>query len=143
MSTETLGRYRVFTPDEIRGFPDKQHRAHSSDWGLSKEALIRAGQPEETTMLKTQAIANLSVSLAGVTTTDRARMAIQRALAITGLTRARSLQDRDVQRLLTALAEEGGAIESVARKLAIQGLADSAASETMTRMSDPTDRTAA
>ena len=96
-------------------------------------------------MLKNQAIDAISMMLSGVTTTDRARMAIQRALAITGLTRARSLNDDDMQRMLTALGEEGGAIESIARQLAIQGLEGTTGTGIGNSMhiSDPTDRTAA
>jgi hypothetical protein len=94
-------------------------------------------------MQKNRAITDLAMMLSGVTTADRARMAIQRALAITGLARAQTLNDGDIQRVLSALVEEGGAIESVARQLATQGLDETSGTGISMRMSDPTDRTAA
>lgn len=94
-------------------------------------------------MLKTQAIADLSTMLSGVTGTDRARMAIQRGLAATGLGQAQTLDQADIQRLLTAIAAEGGAIEEMARQIAVEGLGDGAGLRLVSLMDDPTDRSAA
>jgi hypothetical protein len=94
-------------------------------------------------MLKTQAIADLAMMLSGVTSTDRARMAIQRALNSTGLMQAHTLDQLDLQRLLMAIAAEGGAIEEIARQIAVQGLDDNAGLGIVTRVDDPTDRSAA
>ncbi len=94
-------------------------------------------------MLKTQAIADLAIMLSGVTSTDRARMTIQRALASTGLMQAQTLDQGDLRRLLMAIAAEGGAMEEVARQIAVQGLHDSTGLGIMTGLDDPTDRNAA
>ena len=94
-------------------------------------------------MLKTQAIADLAIMLSGVTSTDRARMTIQRALHSTGLTQAQTLDQLDLQRLLMAIATEGGAIEEIARQIAVQGLDDNAGLGIVTGIDDPTDRSAA
>ena len=94
-------------------------------------------------MLKTQAIADLAIMLSGVTSTDRARMAIQRALNATGLTQAQTLDQVDLRRLLMAITAEGGAIEEIARQIAVQGLDDNAGLGIVTRVDDPTDRSAA
>ncbi|MBM3140382.1 MAG: hypothetical protein FJZ92_09265 [Chloroflexi bacterium] len=94
-------------------------------------------------MLKTQGIADLAIMLSAVTTTDRARAAIQRALSSTGLTRAQTLSETDVQRLLTALAAQGGVIEEIATQIAIHGIGDGSGLGIATRIPDPTDRSAA
>jgi hypothetical protein len=94
-------------------------------------------------MLKTQAIADLAMMLTAVTSTDRARIAIQQALTTTGLAQAQTLDQTDMLRLLTALAAEGGVIEQLARSIAIQGLGDDASLDIAASTDDPTDRSAA
>ena len=72
-------------------------------------------------MLKSQAVADLAILLSGVTTTSRASLAISRALRLTGLADAPTIDERDLQRLLVALAAEGGPIEEVAIQIAMHG----------------------
>ena len=77
-------------------------------------------------MLKSQAFADLAILLSGVTTPTRAGRAVARALRQTGLADAPTLDERDLQRLLVALAAEGGPIEAIAIDVAMHGLASPA-----------------
>ena len=73
-------------------------------------------------MNKSQAVADLSFQLAGVTTTDLAQQAIRRAMRVTGLTHATQISEGDMNSLLQALAAEGGVVQQLAEQLAIQSL---------------------
>ena len=77
---------------------------------------------EEEAMNKSQAVADLSFQLAGVTTTDLAQQAIRRAMRVTGLTHATQISEGDMNSLLQALAAEGGVVQQLAEQLAIQSL---------------------
>lgn len=99
-------------------------------------------------MLKAQAIADLAIMLTGITSTDRAQEAIQRALRSTGLTHATKVDSDEFQQLLAALAAEGGPIQELAERIAMYSLA--AAEQDMLNVSpiglgpvDPTDKSAA
>ncbi len=72
-------------------------------------------------MNKSQAIADLSIQLAQVTTADNALALIRRALRVTGLTNVNTLTDADMTSLLQALAAEGGAIQEIAEQIAVGG----------------------
>ena len=75
-------------------------------------------------MNKAQAIADLSMQLTQVTTPDTAAQLIQRALRLTGLTYVNTLTSADMNSLLSALAAEGGMIQSVAEQIAVNGIDD-------------------
>ncbi len=75
-------------------------------------------------MHKAQAIADLSFELASVTSTERALDIINRALRMTGLHNAITIDDVQLNDLLTAIAIEGGAIQEIAEQLAVHGIAD-------------------
>ncbi len=72
-------------------------------------------------MFKSQAFADLTLLLSGVTTPARAGRAVARALRQTGLAEATTLDERDLQRLLVMLAAEGGPIEAMAIDAAVHG----------------------
>ena len=73
-------------------------------------------------MNKSQAIAGLAAQLAEVTTTEHAYSMLQRALRLAGLTHVTSLTNADMTELLSALASEGGLAQSIAERIAIEGL---------------------
>lgn len=75
-------------------------------------------------MHKAQAIADLSFELASVTSTERALDIINRALRMTGLVNATTIDDVQLNDLLTAIAVEGGAIQEIAEQLAVHGIDD-------------------
>jgi hypothetical protein len=75
-------------------------------------------------MDKSQAVSELSIALTRVTTPDNALALIQRALRITGLSNATTLNNTDMSALLQALASEGGAIQELAQLIAINGVDD-------------------
>ena len=75
-------------------------------------------------MHKAQAVADLTLRLARVTTTEHARTALERALRSTGLTHAMTIRDTDLEALLQALAAEGGAIQSIAEQIAMHSDGD-------------------
>lgn len=94
-------------------------------------------------MLMSQAIADLAILLSMVTGADRAREAIDRALRETGLSRAQTVNDDEIEMLLSAIAADGGPIEQFARQIAIAGLDDDGGAGMITRTTDPSDRSAA
>lgn len=73
-------------------------------------------------MNKGQAIADLSVQLTTVTTVERAQEIIQRALRATGLSNSPIIDEAGMDSLLQAIAAEGGIIQELAERIAIQGL---------------------
>ncbi len=73
-------------------------------------------------MHKAQAVADLSLELAGVTSAERALEIINRALRVTGLRHAITIDEADMQRLLVAIAAEGGPIQQMAEQIAIHGI---------------------
>jgi hypothetical protein len=73
-------------------------------------------------MHKAQAIADLSLELASVTSAERAIEIINRALRATGLRHATTIDEADMQRLLVAIAAEGGPIQQMAEQIAIHGV---------------------
>ncbi len=73
-------------------------------------------------MFTSQAFADLTLLLARVTTPARAGRTVARALRQTGLAEAATLDERDLQRLLAALAAQEGPLEQAAVQLAIDGL---------------------
>ena len=73
-------------------------------------------------MNKSQAIAELAAQLSEVTTTEHAYGMLQRALRMSGLTHVTSLTNADFTELLSALAAEGGMAQSIAERVAIDGL---------------------
>jgi hypothetical protein len=75
-------------------------------------------------MLKTQAVAELEAMLMRVTSADRARDAVRRAVRSSGLTHATRLSNNDLHELLAALAAEGGPIQDLAVEIAIYGIDD-------------------
>jgi hypothetical protein len=89
-------------------------------------------------MRTAEATSELTMLLSCVTSTERAGAAVERPLLATGLAGRRSLDGADMQRLLTALAMEGGAIEQIATQIAVEGIEPPS-----TQTFDPTDRTAA
>ena len=86
-----------------------------------------------------EAIAELTLLLSCVTSEDRAGDAVRRALRSTGLAGRRNLDGADMQRLLAALAGEGGVIEQLAIQIAIDGIETTPSR----RLPDPPDRSAA
>ncbi len=86
-------------------------------------------------MNKSQAVADLTVQLAGVTTIERTQEIIQRALRATGLTNAIIVDDSQMNELLQVIAGEGGVIQELAEQIAVEGLTSSGSS--------PSDQTAA
>jgi hypothetical protein len=91
-------------------------------------------------MRTSEAIAELTMLLSCVTSTDRAGAAVERALLATGLAGTRNLDGTDMQRLLAALATEGGAIEQIAIQVAVDGVSSTPRG---TWSPDPPDRSAA
>ena len=73
-------------------------------------------------MHKAQAIADLSFELANVTTTERALEIINRALRMTGLANATTINEAQMNELLTAISIEGGAIQEIDEQLAVHGI---------------------
>ena len=73
-------------------------------------------------MHKAQAIADLSFELANVITTERALEIINRALRMTGLANATTINEAQMNELLTAISIEGGAIQEIAEQLAVHGI---------------------
>ena len=73
-------------------------------------------------MNKSQAVADLSMQLSSVTTTDRAQEVIQRALRTAGLTNSPMIDEADLVALLQAIAAEGGAIQEMAEQIAVDGI---------------------
>jgi len=73
-------------------------------------------------MHRSQAIADLAVSLSAVTAVETAMRSIRRALRVTGLEHAQLLDERDMHRLLAAIAAEGGVLQSIAEQIAIHGM---------------------
>ena len=57
-----------------------------------------------------------------VTTADDTTGVMQRALRVSGLTHATSIDERDMLALLHALAAEGGAIQELAQDIALNGI---------------------
>lgn len=94
-------------------------------------------------MLMSQAIADLAILLSMVTGAERAREAIDRALRDTGLGRAQTISDGELELLLDSIAGEGGTLEQFARKIAMAGLDDDGGAGISTRITDPSDRSAA
>ncbi len=84
-------------------------------------------------MHKAQAIADLSFELASVTTTERALEIINRALRMTGLDNATTINEAQMNELLTAISTEGGAIQEFAERLAVHR------SDTSNPSDNPTD----
>lgn len=74
-------------------------------------------------MFKSQAFADLTLLLSGVTTPAYAGRAVARALRQTGLADAITLDEHDLQRLLVALAAQGGPLEAIAVDAAVHGSA--------------------
>ena len=81
-------------------------------------------------MHKAQAVADLALELASVTSTERALEIINRALRATGLRHATTIDEADMQRLLIAVAAEGGPIQQMAEQIAIHGIALDADADT-------------
>ena len=73
-------------------------------------------------MITAQAIADLALQLAPVTGVEQADAAIRRALRAAGLLHAPTVDEADLQRLVAALAAEGGPVEQLAIHVAIHGL---------------------
>ena len=73
-------------------------------------------------MNKSQAVADLSIQLSSVTTTERAQEVIQRALRTAGLTNSPVIDETDLVALLQAIAAEGGAIQEIAEQIAVDGI---------------------
>ncbi|MDA0366182.1 MAG: hypothetical protein O3B31_11195 [Chloroflexi bacterium] len=90
-----------------------------------------------------QAIADLAILLSMVTGADRAREAIDRALRETGLSHARTISDDDLELLLTSITADGGPLEQFARQIAMAGLDADGGAGMSTRITDPSDRSAA
>ena len=86
-------------------------------------------------MNKSQAVADLTVQLSGVTTIERTQEIIQRALRATGLTNAIIVDESQMNELLQVIAGEGGVIQELAEQIAVEGLTSSGSS--------PSDQTAA
>ena len=84
----------------------------------------------EANMHKAQAVADLSLELASVTSAERALEIINRALRSTGLRHATQIDEADMQRLLVAVAAEGGPIQLMAEQIAINGIAPEADADT-------------
>lgn len=78
-----------------------------------------------TIIRKSQVMADLLIELNALTSLDRAVDVVERALRSTGLTNATTLDERELQDLLAAVASEGGLIEQLARQIATHGLATS------------------
>ena len=74
-------------------------------------------------MHKAQAVADLSLELANFTSPERAIEIINRALRASGLRHATTIDEAEMQRLLTAVAAEGGPIQLMAEQIAINGIA--------------------
>lgn len=94
-------------------------------------------------MLMSHAIADLAILLSMVTGADGAREAIDRALRETGLSRAQTLSDNDLELLLASIAADGGPLEQFARQIAMAGLDEHGGAGMSTRITDPSDRSAA
>ncbi len=73
-------------------------------------------------MNKSQAVADLSMQLSSVTTAERAHEVIQSALRTAGLTNSPVIDEADLVALLQAIAAEGGAIQEIADKIAVNGI---------------------
>lgn len=73
-------------------------------------------------MIAAQAVADLALLLTSVTTVEQADTALKRALRSTGLLNAPTMDAEDIQRLIVALAAEGGPIEQLAVHIAVHGI---------------------
>ncbi len=72
-------------------------------------------------MFTSQAVADIAMMLTSVTSVEHADRAITQALRSTGLLSTPTVDQQDIDRLLVALAAQGGPIETIAVQLAIHG----------------------
>ena len=82
-------------------------------------------------MFTSQAVADLALMLTGVTTAEHADRAIKQALRSAGLLDTPTMDEADMNRLLVALAAQGGLIEQLAVQIAVDGLGASGTSTGM------------
>jgi hypothetical protein len=73
-------------------------------------------------MNKGQAIADLSLELTAVTTSERAQDIIEKALRVTGLSKSPIIDESAMIALLQAIAAEGGPIQQLPEQIAVNGL---------------------
>ncbi len=80
-------------------------------------------------MFLSQAVADLQILLAGVTTPEHARDMVHDALERSGLSREPSVTEAELRQLLAAIAAEGGIVTEIAEQLAMRpALGDAIAS---------------
>ncbi len=82
-------------------------------------------------MFLSQAVADLQLLLAGVTTPERARDLVRDALTRSGLTREPRISEAELRQLLAAIAAEGGVAQEVAEQLAMRPALDKALTDTI------------
>lgn len=82
-------------------------------------------------MFLSQAVADLQLLLAGVTTPEHARDMVHDALKRSGLSREPLVTEAELRQLLAAIAAEGGVVTEVAEQLAMRPGLDDAITSTI------------
>lgn len=73
-----------------------------------------------------QVVADIAIALSAGTSVEAAMHSIRQALRVTDLEHRQMLDERDVHELLATIAMEGGALQSIAEQIAVDGLPHSA-----------------
>lgn len=94
-------------------------------------ALAEAGAGRSGPMFLSQAVADLQLLLAGVTTPEHARDMVHDALKRSGLSREPLVTEAELRQLLAAIAAEGGVVTEIAEQLAMRPGLDDAITSTI------------